>query len=223
MIFSYGFIENTMTDAKQLFLDLDIPDDDPLKLAKKAICTDAPGFRLFSAAANDKDDAGGSADQTETTVSWEGDYIWWICVNEEDGLEFKLLQTNEGERELQVMWKNELLDAEQTPLKAKLMQDPLWDVFRLRAVVMLQDRIESQFLDLRSSDGLVQQIVEQCDHIPNLRGEVLDMALRLRDLEASLLERGYLELEQQVSFFLGFVIHALMPSLPRAMPHTTAL
>ena len=36
MLFSYGFIEDTMISAKELFLDLDIPDDDPLKPAKKA-------------------------------------------------------------------------------------------------------------------------------------------------------------------------------------------
>ncbi|KAL8688660.1 MAG: hypothetical protein Q9224_004825, partial [Gallowayella concinna] len=34
MLFSYGFIEDTMTSARELFLDLDIPDDDPLKVAK---------------------------------------------------------------------------------------------------------------------------------------------------------------------------------------------
>ena len=47
MLFSYGFIEPTMKSARELFLDLEIPNDDPLRLAKKAVAQSAPGFRLF--------------------------------------------------------------------------------------------------------------------------------------------------------------------------------
>ncbi len=47
MLFSYGFIEPTMNSARELFLDLEIPNDDPLRLAKKAVAQSAPGFRLF--------------------------------------------------------------------------------------------------------------------------------------------------------------------------------
>ena len=68
MLFSYGFIESTVTSARELFLDLDIPDDDPLKLAKETVATAAPGFRLFL-----------HGDSTD----WESDWVWLPCVNEE--------------------------------------------------------------------------------------------------------------------------------------------
>ena len=79
-----------MISSKELFLDLDIPNDDPLKPAKKAISEVAPGFRLCI--------------QNES-ISWEGSFVWLICVNEEDGLEFKLLQDKCGETGLQASWK----------------------------------------------------------------------------------------------------------------------
>ena len=69
MLFSYGFIEPTMESARELFLDLDIPDDDPLKLAKIAVAQSAPGFRLFL-----------RGDSTD----WESPFVWLCCVNEEE-------------------------------------------------------------------------------------------------------------------------------------------
>jgi len=69
-IFSYGFLEDTMASAKVVFLNLDIPDDDPLRPAKIYVCNTAPGFRLV-----DKDDK----------IEWESDFVWLVVVNEEDG------------------------------------------------------------------------------------------------------------------------------------------
>lgn len=59
-----------MSSAHVMFLNLDIPDDDPLRPAKIYVCNIAPGFRLT---------------QTADTVEWEGDFVWLVVVNEEDG------------------------------------------------------------------------------------------------------------------------------------------
>ncbi|KKY21436.1 putative set domain protein [Phaeomoniella chlamydospora] len=47
MLYSYGFLEEGMTGARQLFLDLDMMEDDPLAIVKKRVCDCAPGVRLF--------------------------------------------------------------------------------------------------------------------------------------------------------------------------------
>lgn len=179
MLFSYGFIEQSMSSARELYLDLDIPSDDPLKLAKKAIATSAPGFRLFA---------------DEKSVGWEGPFIWLICVNEEDGLEFRLLETNDGERELQVLWKGAEID-NVSRLDSILQTEPLWEVFKLRAITILQARVEAQLMSLhddqsRSYDGDIP------DHgiEANLGLEIT----RLRHLEGALMTQAYNDFESQV-------------------------
>ena len=94
MLFSYGFIEDGVDSARDILLGLDIPADDPLRQAKKAVTKDPPGVRLI-------DD--------EEGLKWESEYVWLICVNEEDGLELQYLQSVTGDRELQASWKGQAL------------------------------------------------------------------------------------------------------------------
>lgn len=187
MIFSYGFLESDVKDARQLFLDLDIPDDDPLKRAKKAFCDDAPGLRLFTR-------------PESTSTDWESDFVWWSCVNEEDGLEFRLAQSTDGDRQLEVTWKGEDIKSSER-LKDLLSTDPLWDLFQLRAVVIVQGRIEYQLAMMQEGEEYVQSIK---DHGRNDAGgsgnwnEVWNVTTRLRRLETDLLQRGVADLEEKV-------------------------
>lgn len=184
MLFSYGFIEETMKTAQELFLDLEIPGDDPLKIAKKAINNSAPGFRLFL--------EGG-------VIQWEGAFVWLICVNEEDGLGFSVLQTNDGERELKVNWK----DSEMTDileLNTLLKADFLWDVFELRAVATLQTRVESQLCALHSSEDRPPGIFSTTEAMnPRLLN-----ASRLRELERTLMLLAYENFDNRVYCFSLF-------------------
>jgi hypothetical protein len=187
MIFSYGFLERDVVDARQLFLDLDIPDDDPLKPAKKAVCNAAPGFRLFTP-------SGSSTD-------WESPFVWWACINEEDGLEFRVLQLNDGGRELKAAWKgNDVESSEQ--LQDMLKKDSLWHVFLLRAVVTLQERVSSQLCQLQASEGYVQGWFERSGN-PRIRVSVRDMATKLRNLEMNHLGKGFRDLEAKVRIAKG--------------------
>ncbi len=182
MLFSYGFLEDSMKSAKELFLDLDIPNDDPLKFAKKAVSEDkaAPGFRLFFQGQSD-------------SIGWEGSFIWLLCVNEEDGLEFKLLQNNDGAKELQASWKErELTDISQ--LMEILKQEPLWDIFHLRVFTTLHARVEQQLFRLEGSKGYLEEILE----VKSLNRNNYDHAIRLRDLEETLLLHAYEEFESKV-------------------------
>ena len=178
MLFSYGFIEQNVESAGELFLDLDIPDDDPLGLAKKAIAHSAPGFRLFL---------------HDDSTDWESSFIWLLCVNEEDGLEFKVLQNNNGERQLQASWKDEEM-TETTSLVTLLKVEPLWDVFELRAITTLQDRVERQLLRLEGSKKAVDELLVN----GNIDDEVGKKAVHLRDLEETLLLHAYGDFEAKV-------------------------
>ena len=181
MLFSYGFIEPSMSSARELYLDLDIPSDDPLKLAKKAIATSAPGFRLFV---------------DESSVGWEGPFVWLICVNEEDGLEFRLLQTNDGARELQVLWKGAEID-DVSRLDGLLQTEPLWEVFKLRAIAILQARVEAQLRLLHDDQS------RSSDEYTADNGIEANLGLtitRLRHLEGQLMTQAYHDFESQVFF-----------------------
>lgn len=178
MIFSYGFVDSTMTSARELFLDLDIPDDDPLKLAKKAVSNSAPGFRLF---------------EQSNSISWEGSFVWLIVVNEEDGLEFKLLQNSNGERELQAAWKDEVVP-DMSKLESLAESELLWDVFNLRATAILQDRVEKQLLLFEKSKAYFNELMSDENLDPSIR----DNAKKLRDLEETLMLHAYEDFESKV-------------------------
>jgi hypothetical protein len=180
-IFSYGFLEDAMSTAKVMFLDLDIPDDDPLRPAKIYVSTAAPGFRIF---------------EKEDTISWESDYIWLIVINEEDGLDFKVRQTTDGKREVQAFWKKRELDT--IKLRDYLEADPAWDVFQLRATVLLQDRVETQIETLLEADGIKREAT--------VRDMPWKLAERLRSLELDMLKRAASTFDSQVRFvnFLAY-------------------
>ncbi|KAF2269870.1 SET domain-containing protein [Lojkania enalia] len=174
-IFSYGFLEDTVASARAMFLGLDIPDDDPLKPAKVAINTAAPGIRLF---------------EKEGTIAWESEYVWLIAVNEEDGLDFKMKQTIDGKREVQAFWKqNELNDT--SKLRSYLEEDPLWDVYQLRAVMLVHNRIEEQLHSLGE--------VGDPERDAGIREIPWRLARRLRTLESDMLGRAQSALVDQVS------------------------
>lgn len=178
MVFSYGFLEHHMETSRELFLDLDIPDDDPLKFAKKAVSKSAPGFRLFS---------------IEGGTSWEGDFIWLICVNEEDGLDFQVTQSNDGRKELEVHWKDVVL-SDIGRLKDMLTRDPMWEVFQLRAIAILQDRVQLQLSLLNATEEQVQSARGAADVSLN----TWETITRLRELEWALLSRANQHFEQVV-------------------------
>lgn len=175
MLFSYGFIEESMTGARELFLDIDIEDDDPLKFAKKATFDSAPGFRLYTS--ND-------------SVTWEGSFVHLLCVNEEDGLEFRVLQLISGEIELKVAWKgNEISGIEE--LLESLQNDPLRDVFKLRALISVLNRVEEQIDRLDRPEPEPEDLVLATS--PRIAA-----AKRLAVLEQQLLYQAQEEFERQV-------------------------
>ena len=187
MLFSYGFLEEPMSSAQELFLDLNIPEDDPLKLAKQKIAKSAPGFRLF---------------EQDNTIAWEGPYIWLLCANEDDGLEFRVLQTVDGRRELSAAWNG--LDLQDSRSLQMLMNgDPRKDLFQLRAVSVLQLRVEEQLLRFEASRVFAKDF-ERKD-LSNYWA-----AMKLRDLEETLMLHAYEVFEEQVKVLRNTIGDALV-------------
>jgi hypothetical protein len=203
MIFSYGFLENSVEDARQLFLPIDIPDNDPLKQAKKRISAEktAPGLRLAS--------------ENGRTV-WESDFIFWACVNEEDGLSIEVMQSVEGPVELKAVWKGEIeighVALETSPnsnvkeLRTVLSQDPLWELFQLRAAVLVQQCLQSRLEMLGGEMELAFEIVEHDadGSQTGVRSAVYEMIQKLRLGETALLQRGLGDLANEVRHHVAY-------------------
>lgn len=179
MIFSYGFVEEDAQSAREIFLSFPMPQDDPLRLAKIYFAKEAPGIRIYTGKSG--------------RVHWDSDFIWWACVNEEDGLDFQVLQSTDGGKELQAFWKEELLD--ELLLKDALQNDPKSEIFRLRAVVMILERVERQGEEMGASQGLMDQCYSQgsTNHNP-----ITETIRKLRGLEMELLAASYQSLEAEV-------------------------
>ena len=140
------------------------------------VSTAAPGFRIF-----DK----------ESGLDWESDYIWLVVINEEDGLDFKIRQTVDGKREIQAFWKERELD-DTSKLHNYLKEDPAWDIYQLRAVVLLQQRVEAQLEAIQNMHDLQKS--------STIRDTPWRLAERLRKLESAMLGRALLTLQTQVRF-----------------------
>jgi hypothetical protein len=176
MIFSYGFLDSSAQSAREMFLNLTIPPDDPLRLAKAKVSEAAPGVRLY-------EDSTGS-------VMWESDFVWWACVNEEDGLDFQVLQSNDGHKELKVVWKGH--EFEPKDLGQLLQQDELRDIFALRSLVLIQQRVEEQGSQINETEAMFEAAKHE------IREETWQLIRRLRDLELDLLTKAFTRLENDV-------------------------
>ncbi|KIW03443.1 uncharacterized protein PV09_05213 [Verruconis gallopava] len=180
MLFSYGFIDESMEDARELFLPLEMDDDDPLARPKDHVATVAPGVKFY------KDDETGA-------LKWRSEYVYLMNVNQEDGLEFAFAQTVTGERELQMLFHDTPVGSTADLLSA-LQKDPQWDVHHLRAVVKLSQLVE-QRLNIISS--LENGALTERRAKPTVRERCFELALRLRFLEGQLLMQAFVALEQE--------------------------
>ena len=178
MVFSYGFLDPMVASAREMFLSLGVPLDDPLRLAKMRFADTAPGMRLYV------DEKG--------VIGWESDFVWWACVNEEDGLDFQVLQSNDGQNELKAIWKGREFQPHE--LKSLLMEDELRDIFVLRSLVLLQQRVEEQGTKIGDSETTM----EQARNMAGVRHTTWDVISKLRDLEIELLTLAYEKLEVEV-------------------------
>ncbi|KAF2722494.1 SET domain-containing protein [Polychaeton citri CBS 116435] len=181
MLFSYGFLDSKMDTAEALFLNLAIPPSDPQKVAKMHFADVAPGVKII--------------DAKDGEVDWKSDFIWLLCVSDEDGLEFKLASLTDGSMEVNTFFRDELLTEGPVQLYRLLARSPLWPVYRLRAVAILQERIYEQMELLSNSQDDVEDV--QHDEDADISITVFKQILKLRLLEFELLDHAYQHLEKE--------------------------
>ncbi|KAI5293624.1 hypothetical protein KEM52_005375 [Ascosphaera acerosa] len=196
MVFSYGFLPSNIQDAGTIFLDLVLPPSDPLRVPKKACSKVAPGVRI-------------SRDKASGTVVWESQFVWWVLLTQDDGLDFQIEkgpapededgEEVEGVGETQVRIKFKEHEVEPTHILEDLLRkDELWPVYELRALVIIQNRVRAQLQLLKQSDASAS-VWDAMVAAGTIRRDVHATAMRLRQLERTLLESADAELEDLVS------------------------
>jgi hypothetical protein len=179
MLFSYGFIDPEIP-ARRLVLPVEPMDDDPLAKAKLHVFGSSPTLEI-----EDSDDG---------IVKWSAPFVYLMCLNEEDGLQFGLLQENDGSRDLRLYWQDEDVTGKSDTFEALVGGHDLSPIFKLRAVTVVLEQVQQQITVLESHND--------ADDIPGVaRAEVLQTAFQLRDAERDLLVRALQTLEDQVRPF----------------------
>ncbi|KAF2015056.1 SET domain-containing protein [Aaosphaeria arxii CBS 175.79] len=202
-LFSYGFLPApSPSSPSALFLHLTLPPDDPLRAAKLALATSAgiaPGVLITSSptptptspstSTSTEMETKEEEEEPQRKTKWESPFIYLALLNEEDGLTFRLAQTTDGETELAAFFNDTpLTDELLNGLEARLREEELWDVYRLRAVVMVEERVGEQLDVLR---GVEEALAEEGGEVGgDVREEVRELAGRLRGVEGELLERA---------------------------------
>jgi hypothetical protein len=176
MLFSYGFIDNA-TSATSLVLDLAAVNEDPLGKAKVVAFGDRPVV---------------SISEEDGIVKWDSPFIFLMGLNEEDGLSFRMLQELDGtQSKLRTFWLETDVTESTHKFEEHINCHPLRDIFILRAVSLLQDRLQDQLERLYASEALLELD-------PNTDDGIFSAASKLRSLETTLLEKAYHSLDIQV-------------------------
>ena len=180
MLFSYGFIDE-QSAMKGMVLTLEPFPDDPLGKAKLTSFDGPPVVRVT--------EEGGD-------IKWESPFLYLMCLNEEDGLEFRVLQQTDGSRShLRMFWQGSDVTEKSTTFEVHINHHELKEVFKLRAIAILQDRIRKQLEYLYESDDTAQtQTIMSMVALDRQ-----NVALQLRITETAILEAAFASVDAQVS------------------------
>ncbi|KAF3013997.1 hypothetical protein E8E14_008977 [Neopestalotiopsis sp. 37M] len=194
MLFSYGFIEPG-TPATSLMLSLEAMDDDPLAKAKLMLYRNHEGAPRLK------------IEDSDTGVPhWSAPFIYLMCLNEDDGIEFRVLQTVDGERQLKLFWQEEDVTDKVAEFESLIQGHELEPIFRLRAIMVILSMLGAQIENLTAP---VDHAMEQTDpgssfptaSVLQLRGAELDLMSRtLTVLEE---QRDVLVEDDRVKAYLG--------------------
>lgn len=176
MLFSYGFVEPD-TPARSLVLPLKTMDDDPLTKAKLHVFGAAPTLRI--------------EDTEDRAPKWSAPFVYLMCLNEEDGIRFGLLQQTDGTRHLKLYWQDEDVTEKAGDFENLIDGHDLQPIIQLRVVIVLLEQLQQQTETLEApfTSSTEPGIV---------RAELLESILRLRNVELDLMQRALQALEKQV-------------------------
>lgn len=179
MLFSYGFIDQA-SKANKMVLPMDPLEDDPLGSAKLHI------FRVTQNSPTIE-----IRDSGDGVPTWHAPFAYLLAVNEEDGLQFGVVQETDGSRQLKLFWQEEDESDRAHQLQDLLRAHPLRLVFELRAVSIIYQKLVDHLSDMDGGDLADQQT--------SSHSATAEMASRqLRLVEKDLLVRMVAALEDQV-------------------------
>ncbi|KAK1700467.1 SET domain-containing protein [Colletotrichum godetiae] len=186
MLFSYGFIDPASA-ADRITLPLIPMEDDPLGKAKLHIFEGAPTVEFV---------------RTNGSLSWKSPFAYFMCLNEEDGLSFRVLQDTGGSRELKLFWQDEDVTTTTMAFEQHIDGHPLAQIFRLRVVSVLGDLVASQLERLATGMSL-EDLDESLNEGGLVCGTCISAAATLREQETSLLEAAVKAIEEQKTELLA--------------------
>lgn len=182
MLFSYGFLDPASV-GRSLTIPLSPLLDDPLGKAKLHIFTGTPSVQIK---------------EIGDRVEWSSPFAYLSCLNEEDGLRFKLLQSSDGETELRMFWQTDDVTGKVESFEALILEHDLYDVFRLRVNMVISQLVQQQLERLDEIHEIVEATDGDDNHNFNARN-----ARELRRVERDILERTASTLQDQVSASVG--------------------
>ena len=181
MLFSYGFIEPTSMTRNGLSLPLKLMDDDPLLKAKLHVFRQAPTLKI--------------SEDENGIPEWSAPFVHLMCLNEEDGLDFRILQQTDGLQDLKMYWQQSDVTDVPGTFKDIIGGHDLQKIFELRAVSVVLEMVQQQLerLNIHENGSTVPEVV---------RAETLYAATELRNIEADLLKRTLEVLDNEVRISL---------------------
>lgn len=208
MLFSYGFIDPD-SKTRELTLHLDGFPDDPLAMAKLRVFGGAPTVTFRQA---EPDRSGSSC------MLWESGFVHLMCLNEEDGLEFCILQDDAGDRQLRVLWQDEDVTDRADRFEKLLDGHPLQALFQLRSVSVVQQQAATQLDKLNVAPDA--ELLEPLISAGLVDQNYVNLVAELRDSERLMLETAVAELEREVrvpipSSAMHSSFHCQVPQRPR--------
>ena len=191
-LFSYGFWPEYQF-SPSILLSLPDPNEDPLGPPKVAIVSNSrsvPGIKIY---------------EDNGLVQWDSEALWLLVINEEDGLGFKVAYGLDNERELHMTWKDSVIEL--GGLKKVLEQDPRWDLFQLRATVIVLQQVDVQLLMIQRASQAMMEPELQVQF--NARTTYLQsVAGKLRSTEKAILDTAMHHLQQKV-WRSSFIMNAI--------------
>lgn len=181
ILFSYGFID-TEDSKRHLVLPVPTLDDDPLLRAKLYSFGKPPMAELWL---------------EDEKALWKSPFAYFMCLNEEDGLEFRTLQEVSGARQLRVFWQEEDVTDRVNDFEHLVADHPLGAVFRLRVVAVVEElagtHLEGMKLAAASAED---EMLREIHGEP--RRDCAILAEALRDAESLVLDALLAALQEEV-------------------------
>lgn len=177
MLFGYGFLDPSSA-VRTLTLPLTPFLDDPLGKAKVHIFAGTPSVQIK---------------EVDGRMQWTSPFAYLVCLNEEDGLGFQIMQSSDGGRELRVFWQDEDVTDDIDSFETFVSDHSLCDIFRLRVNLVVSQRLQEQLERLSASSEVAKRETVREFNAANAR--------ELKRMERQLLEGALLTLEDQVSVF----------------------